>query len=96
MKKEVKLAKKIHRLLKQLNQREYLHHFGPKKYKFSQHVFALLMMQVCKLSFRRVVNILFLLEIEVPTYSALCKCRKRIPINSCLGYTPQLAAKTLS
>jgi len=80
MKKEVKLAKKIHRLLKQLNQREYLHHFGPKKYKLKQHLLALLIMQICKMSFRRVETFLFLLEIKVPTYSALCKSRKRIPL----------------
>lgn len=78
MKKEVKLARKIKRLLKKLNQREYLHHFGPKKYKFYQHIFALLVMQICKMSFRRVENFLVLLGIKIPTYSALCKSRKRI------------------
>lgn len=81
MKKEVKLVIKIQRLLKKLNQREYLHRFGPKKYKFYQHIFALLLMQICKMSFRRVENFLILLEIEVPTYSALCKSRKKIPIS---------------
>ena len=80
-KKEVKLLKKVSGLLKQLNQREYLHHFGPKKYKLKQHLLALLVMQVCRLSFRRVESFLFLLEIKVPTYSALCKSRKRIPIS---------------
>lgn len=79
MKKENKLLIKIQRLLKQLNQREYLHHFGPKKYKFSQHLTALIVMQMGKFSFRRVENFLVLLEIKVPTYSALCKSRKRIP-----------------
>jgi len=90
MKKEVKLAKKIHRLLKQLNQREYLHRFGPKKYKLKQHLLALLMMQICKMSFRRIELFLFLLEIRAPTYSALCKSRKRIPLslwNSLLNQT---------
>jgi len=81
MKKLTKLARKIKRLLRQLNQREYLHHFGPKKYKFYQHVFALLLMQVGKFSLRRVCNFLILLEIEAPTYSALCKSRKKIPIS---------------
>jgi len=81
MKKLTKLGRKIKRLLKQLNQREYLHHFGPKKYKLFQHLLALLMMQIGKFSFRRVENFLVLLEIEVPTYSALCKCRKKIPIS---------------
>src|SRR3989338_4051499 len=78
MKKEVKLARKIKLLLKQLNQREYLHHFGPKKYKLFQHIFALMLMQICKMSFRRVENFSVLLDVKVPTYSALCKSRKRI------------------
>ena len=79
MKKEVKLARKIKWLLKQLNQREYLHHFGPKKYKLFQHIFALMLMQICKMSFRRVENFSVLLDVKVPTYSTLCKSRKRIP-----------------
>lgn len=90
MKKQTKLLIKIQRLLKQLNQREYLHHFGPKKYKLEQHLTALLVMQICKMSFRRAENFLFLVGISVPTYSALCKSRKRIPIslwNSLLNQT---------
>ena len=78
MKKQNKLIIKIQRLLKKLNQREYLHHFGPKKYKLQQHLFALLFMQICKLSFRRVSEILEQIGFVVPTYSALCKSRKRI------------------
>ena len=80
MKKETKLTRKIERLLKKLNQREFLHHFGPKKYKLKQHLLALLVMQMCKLSLRRVEKFLFLVGIEVLTYSALCKSRKRIPV----------------
>ena len=80
MKKITKLHRKILRILKKLNQREYLHHFGPKKYKLHQHIFALLMMQIGKFSFRRAENFLVLLDIETPTYSALCKSRKRIPV----------------
>ena len=79
MKKENKLVIKIQRLLKKLNQREYLHHFGPKKYKLKHHLTALIVMQICKLSLRRVENFLILFGIKVPTYSALCKSRKRIP-----------------
>jgi len=81
MKKEVKLVKKLNGLLQQLNQREYLHHFGPKKYKFVQHALALLLKEVLKCSFRRISNILRELDIMVPTYSALCKSRKRIPLD---------------
>jgi transposase len=81
MKKLTKLHKKILRILKQLNQREYLHHFGPKKYNFCDHVIALLMMQVCKMSLRRIENFLISIEIRTPTYSALCKSRKKISIS---------------
>ena len=90
MKKEVKLTKKIHRLLKQLNQREYLHHFGPKKYKLIQHLTALLLKEVLRCSFRRCEKLLKMFDVITPTYSALCKCRKRIPIflwNSLLKLT---------
>lgn len=81
MKKETKLTRKIERLLKKLNQREFLHHFGPKKYRLKQHLLALLVMQICKLSLRRVEKFLFLVGITTPTYSALCKSRKRIPVS---------------
>ena len=90
MKKEVKLIKKLNGLLKQLKYPGFLHHFGPKKFKFAQHCFALLMKEVLKCSFRRCSNILRMLGIKTPTYSALCKSRKRIPIqlwNSLLRLT---------
>jgi transposase len=78
-KRETKLIKKVEGWLKLANQREYLHHFGPKKYKLKHHLTALLVMQICKLSLRRVESFLILVGIEVPTYSALCKSRKKIP-----------------
>jgi hypothetical protein len=78
MVKPCKLVIKIQRLLKQqLNSREYSH-FGPKKFKLSEHIFALLFMQIAKLSFRRVSSFMLELGFIVPTYSALCKSRKRI------------------
>ena len=80
MKRENKLLIKIQRLLKKLNQREYLHRFGPKKYKLKHHLTALLVMQICKLSLRRVEKFLILFDMKVPTYSALCKMQKRIPL----------------
>jgi len=80
-KKEIKLIKRLSKLLKQLNQREYLHHFGPKKFKFVQHALALLLKESLKCSFRRIFRVLEMLDIKVPTYSALCKSRKRIPIS---------------
>src|SRR3989344_7484587 len=79
MKKENKLLKNIEQMLKQLNCRSYLHHFGPKKYKLKYHLFALLLMQAYKLSLRRVEILLKMFEIKCPTYSALCKRRKKIP-----------------
>jgi transposase len=79
-KKEVKVVKKLEHCLKQLNCREYLHHFGPKKFKFVHHACALLLKETLKCSFRRISKLLDLLNVEVPTYSALCKSRKRIPV----------------
>ena len=80
MNKSCKLVKKLSSLLKQLNCRSYLHHLGPKKFKFKQHMLALLLKEVCKMSFRRVNNLISLFGLAVPTYSALCKMRKRIPL----------------
>jgi hypothetical protein len=79
MRNSCKLVKKLERLLKQLNCRGYLHHFGPKTYKLKQHVFALISMTIFRLSFRRVNFLLEMLGFRVPSYSALCKSRKRIP-----------------
>ena len=79
--KELKTIKRFSKLLKQLNCRTYLHQYGPKTYKFVHHAFALLMKESLRASFRRCVEILKMFEIKVPTYSALCKCRKRIPIS---------------
>ena len=93
-KKEVKLVKKLKGLLRQLNQREYLHHFGPKKYKFLHHALALLMKESLKCSFRRVSSLLNLFDIKVPTYSALCKSRKRIPISLWNSLLKLTAGKT--
>ena len=79
-KKEVKLVKKISNLLKQLNCRRFLHHFGPKKYQLKQHLFVMLFMQVARCSLRRATNLLELLGFKVPTLSAVCKRRKAIPL----------------
>jgi len=90
MASERKLLKKIYRLLREIKCPRFLHHFGPKKYRFVMHAMALLMKEVLKLSFRRVSDLLGMLEFKVPTYSALCKMRKRIPLwiwNSLLKLT---------
>jgi len=77
--KQSKLIKKLELLLKQLNCRSYLHRFGPKKYKLKHHLFALILMEAYQLSLRRVEKMLEMFEIKCPTYSALCKRRKKIP-----------------
>jgi|SRR3989338_7612075 len=79
MKKEVKLARKIKRFLKRLGYPRWLHHFGPKTYQLWQHVFALVAIAVFRLSLRRAENLLCMFGVEIPSYSALCKSRKRIP-----------------
>jgi len=79
MKKEANLLKKIKGLLREIQCPRFLHHFGPKKYKFKQHAIALILKEALKLSFRRVSKLLRLLGVVVPTYSALCKSRKKIP-----------------
>ena len=80
MKKEVKLAKKIFSLLSSAKCPRFLHQFGPKTYELAQHVFGLLVKEVCQMSFRRVSNLLSMLWFDVPSYSALCKRRKKIPV----------------
>lgn len=79
MKTSCKLIKKLELLLKQLNCRSYLHHFGPKKFKLKHHLFALVLMEAYQLSLRRVEKLLIEFGMKVPTYSALCKRRKKIP-----------------
>jgi transposase len=79
MKNTNKLAIKIKSFLKKIGCPRFLHHFGPKKYEISEHIFALQLKEVCRMSFRRLANFLEMLELKTPTYSALCKSRKRIP-----------------
>lgn len=93
MKKQAKILKKLNSLLREIKCPRFLHHFGPKKYKFVQHATALLLKEAFRLSFRRISNMLVLLEIKAPTYSALCKSRKRIPLwiwNSLLKLTARI------
>lgn len=79
MKKGINLVNKIKHLLKKVGCPEFLHHFGPKTYKLYQHAFALFVKEECKLSFRRVSLFLQGLGFKIPSYSALCKMRIRIP-----------------
>lgn len=79
MVKEVKLARKIKRFLKMLRYPRWLHHFGPKTYQLWNHIFALVAIAVFRLSLRRAEHLLGMLGFKVPSYSALCKSRRRIP-----------------
>lgn len=71
MKKEVKLVKKVKRLLRRLGCPRWLHHFGPKTYEFYEHITALLIRTICRLSYRRVKYFLDLVDIKCPSKSAL-------------------------
>src|SRR3989344_9206574 len=79
MTKEVKLARKIKRFLRRLGCPRWLHRFGPKTYQLWQHIFALVAGAIFRLSLRRITKLLREFDVKVPTYSALCKSRKRIP-----------------
>lgn len=78
--KEVLLEKKVKSLLSRAGLPRFLHRFGPKWYPFWIHFFCLLLKQACKMSYRRVVKFLKGLGFKVPTYSALCKCLKRLSV----------------
>ena len=78
MDKETKLVKKVKRLLRRLGCPRWLHHFGPKKYEFYQHLCALLIMHYCSLSYRRTVKLLNLLGLTCASKSALQYTAKRI------------------
>jgi len=71
MEKENKLVKKVKRLLKRLGCPRWLHHFGPKTYEFVEHLAALLVRAFCRLSYRRVKQLLDLIGIKCPSKSAL-------------------------
>ena len=80
MKNTTNLRIKIKRFLKKLKFPQFLHKFGPKTYELADHISGFLIMQVCQTSLRRTELITRLFGQKCPTYSALCKSRKRIPI----------------
>jgi hypothetical protein len=92
MVKEEKLVKKVKRLLRRVGLPRWLHRFGPKRYEFWQHLLALLVRQLCQLSYRRASHILQDFGMVVPSYSALAKMAKRLP----LGLWQRLLAATHS
>ena len=80
MTKTSRLVNKIKCLLKRAAVPRWLHHFGPKKYQFWQHFLALLIKQELNLSYRRACALLSDFGFKIPTYSALCKIAKRLPL----------------
>lgn len=78
MNKQNKLINKVKHLIKKAGLPRWLHRYGPKKYEFWHHAIALIIKQECKLGYRRVSNLLNMLGITVPTYSALAKMFKRL------------------
>jgi len=81
MKQGRRLVNKIKHLIRKAGLPRWLHRFGPKKYKFWNHAIALVVKQECRLGYRRVSNLLSMLGFKVPTYSALAKMTKRIPLS---------------
>jgi len=79
MVKENKLVNKINRLLRRLRCPRWLHHFGPKKYEFYEHMAALLVRYYCGLSYRRAKKLLDMLGLICPSKSALQFTAKKIP-----------------
>jgi hypothetical protein len=75
-----KLVNKVKYLLRKAAVPRWLHHYGPKKYEFWHHALALLIKQECRLGYRRVSSLMRGLGYKVPTYSALAKMAKRIPL----------------
>ncbi|MGC9385284.1 MAG: transposase, partial [Kosmotogaceae bacterium] len=75
---EVKLVKKVKRLLRRLGCPRWLHHFGPKKYEFFEHLSALLVRFFCRLSYVRVNKLFDLLGIRCPSKSALQYTAKKL------------------
>lgn len=71
MTKEIRLIKKVKRLLRRLGMPRWLHHYGPKKYEFLDHLCALLMRLFSKLSYVRVVQLFELMGVKCPSKSAL-------------------------
>jgi transposase len=49
----------------------WLHHYGPKTYEFKEHLAALLVRHFCRLSYRRVKQLLDMIGIRSPSKSAL-------------------------
>ncbi len=77
--KEARLLRKVKRLLKRARMPRWLHRMGPKTYELWHHLLALLIRELCKLSYRKTSALLRGLGVVCPSYSALCKMVKRVP-----------------
>jgi len=75
-----KLIIKIKRLLKRAKAPKFLNKFGPKTYELWQHALALLIKEMCQMSYRRIVTFFKLIGIDIGSKSTLCYQAKRIPI----------------
>ena len=78
MSRKNKLVNKVKRLIRRLGMPRWLHRYGPKTYEFYEHLSALMVRFFCRLSFRRVKQILDLLGIRCPSKSALHYTSKKL------------------
>lgn len=78
MKKENKLVNKLKRLLRRLGCPRWLHYYGPRTYEFIEHLSALLIKSFCKLSYRRIKQLLDLLGVRCPSKSSLHRTAKKL------------------
>ena len=78
MNKKTKLVKKVKRLLRRLGCPRWLHHFGPKKYEFYEHFAALIIRFFCRLSYRRVVQLMSLIGFSCPAKSSLQRTSQKL------------------
>ncbi len=81
MKTKTKLVHKVKRLIRRIGLPRWLHRFGPKKYEFWQHAIALIIKQECRLGYRRTSRLLNWLGFKTPSYSAIAKMSKRVPLS---------------
>ena len=80
MKKKDKLVNKIKHLVKRAGLPNWLHHYGPKKFKFWQLSLGLLVKEVYRLSYRRAMRFLREYYSINLHWTTLQKLRKRIPL----------------
>lgn len=79
MEKEEKIVNKVKRLIRRLGCPRWLHRYGPKKYELYHYLVALLIGYYCRLSYRRIKDLLDLVGIRCASKSALQYNAVRIP-----------------